>query len=466
MHSACVVQVVGTMIKAQEASLMKCSRTQFDIPFCKKRMTMNFEGGSISSDGGLLLLRALDERMRLTASLASCIKDGRDQRKLRQAVQEMLIQRIFGIACGYEDCNDHNTLRSDPMLKISAGREPLSGEDLASQPTLTRLENSVGWREILWMEEALLGQFVSGHRESPPKRIVIDCDATDDPTHGQQELEFFHGYYECHCYLPLLVYLSADGGEQELVAAVLRPGNVHAGNKVVSVVSRIVRRLKEAFPGVEIAFRGDAGMALPAVYDYLEEENLFYLISLPKNSRLLELAEPTMKDSRAAYEETGEKTRGFGKFQYAAESWAVERKVIVKAEVMTQGENPRFVVTNMPGDPEALYEEYVDRGDVENRIKELKDDLLSGRTSCHSFLANQFRLLLHAAAFVLITALRRLLSGTQMEKAQAGTLRVKLLKVGARLRETTRKIWLELPTSYPYQHIWEILLLRLLPQAT
>ena len=445
---------------------MKCSRIQFDIPFCKKRMTANFEGGSISSDGGLLLLRAIDERMRLTASLASCIKDGRDQRKLRQAVQEMLIQRIFGIACGYEDCNDHNTLRSDPMLKISAGREPLSGEDLASQPTLTRLENSVGWREVWRMEEALLGQFVSGRLESPPKRIVIDCDATDDPTHGQQELEYFHGYYECHCYLPLLVYLSADGGEQELVAAVLRPGNVHAGHKVVSVVSRIVRRLKEAFPGVEIAFRGDAGMALPAVYDYLEEEDLFYLISLPKNSRLLELAEPAMKDSRAAYEETGEKTRGFGKFQYAAESWNVERKVIVKAEMMTQGENPRFVVTNMPGDPEALYEEYVDRGDVENRIKELKDDLLSGRTSCHSFLANQFRLVLHAAAFVLITALRRLLSGTQMEKAQAGTLRVKLLKVGARLRETTRKIWLEMPTSYPYQHIWETLLLRLLPQAT
>jgi hypothetical protein len=211
-------------------------------------------------------------------------------------------------------------------------------------------------------------------------------------------------------------------------------------------------------------FRGDAGMALPAVYDYLEDEGVGYLISLGKNPRLLELAGPHLRDARAAYEETGEKVRQFGELYYAAETWRMERRVIVKAEVLTQGENPRFVLTNIQGvEPADLYEEYVDRGDVENRIKELKDDLLSGRTSCHSFIANQFRLILHAAAYVLMQGLRQLLAGTEMAAAQAGTLRVKLLKVGARVRETTRRIWVAMPTSYPNKRLWEIILTRITP---
>jgi len=374
----------------------------------------------------------------------------------------MLRQRIFAIAQGYEDCNDHDSLRSDPMFKLSVDREPISGKDLASQPTLSRLENSVGKRELWRMGEVLVAQFIQGHKRVKPNRIVIDADATDDATYGQQEFESFHGFYDCHCYLPLLIFATADEGEQQLLASVLRRGNVHAGHRLVSILRRIAPRLKEAFPETEIVLRGDAGMALPEVYDFCESLGVSYLISLPKNSRLLSIAGEYLRDAESIYEETGEKVRLFGEFTYAAESWPGERRVVVKAEVAGKGENPRFVVTNVTGsDAEDIYEEYIDRGDVENRIKELKDDLLSGRTSCHRFLANQFRLLLHSAALILMQAVRRLLAGTDMASAQVGTLRAKLLKVGVRVRETTRRIRLMMPSSYPYIGLWEAALNRL-----
>jgi len=440
------------------------SSFEYRIPFGKKEIVADFSGGSLSSDGGHMLLGQVDKRLGLTARLSRCIRDDRDSGKVRQSTRDMLVQRIFGIACGYEDCNDFDRLRSDPMLKLSVDREPILGEDLASQPTLSRLENSVTARELLLMEEVLVCLFVERHEASPPTRITLDPDATDDPVHGQQELEFFHGYYDCHCYLPLLVYATPDDGEQELLAAVLRPGNVHAGHRVVSVVRRIVSRLAAAFPQTEIVFRGDAGMALPEVYDWCEDAGVRYVISLPKNRRLLGLAEEYLHDAEAAYEETGGKVRSFGEFSYAAETWRHERRVVVKAEVVGKGENPRFVVTNIGGpDAEDIYEFYIDRGDVENRIKELKGDLLSGKTSCHIFLAKQFRLLLHAAAFVLVQAIRKALSGTELAAAQAATIRAKLLKVGARVKETTRRVWVKLPTSYPYQRAWEIILTRLTP---
>jgi len=357
-------------------------------------------------------------------------------------------------------CNDFDALRSDPLFKLAVGRQPLTGADLGSQPTLSRLENAVGPKDLLRMSAALVEMFVEGRNGAPPQRIILDADATDDPTHGQQEFEFYHGYYDHHCYLPLLVYATADGGEQELVAAVLRPGNVHAGHRAVAVLRRIVERVREAFPQAEILLRGDAGLALPAVYDYCEGANLHYVISLAKNSRLLEQAQPWLTEAAAIYAETGEKVRHFGEFSYAADSWPQRRRVIVKAELTGQGENPRFVVTNLAEpDPQAIYDDwYIQRGDVENRIKELKNDLLSGRTSCHRFLANQFRLLLHAAAFVLMQGLRQLLAGTELAAAQAGTLRGKLLKVGARIRQTYRRIWVQMPTSYPYARLWELVL--------
>ncbi len=441
---------------------MKSSGVLFEIPFGSRMVTGNFEGGSLSSDAGLLLLRELDRKLGLTSRLAGCIWDCRDQSKVRVSVEEMLRQRIFGIAAGYEDCNDHDSLKSDPMLKLSVGREPISGDDLASQPTLSRLENSIGSTELWRMEEVLLDGFVARHGGERISRLVIDADATDDPAHGQQEFEFFHGFYDCHCYLPLLVYVSADDGEQELVASVLRAGNVHAGHRLVSVLKRIVDRLARAFPDTQIVFRGDAGMALPAAYDLCEDAGIGYVISLAKNSRLLELGEETLRDARAIYEETAEKVRHFGEFAYAAESWRSERRVVMKAEVVDKGENPRFVVTNIADmSDEDTYEFYCDRGDVENRIKELKDDLASGRTSCHRFLANQFRLILHAAAFVLLQALRGMLAGTELAHAQVSTLRTRLLKVAARVRETTRRIWLMMPTSYPLKELWMCVMSRL-----
>jgi hypothetical protein len=441
---------------------MKSSDMLFEIPFGGKTIIASFDGGSLSSDGGLLLLRQVDKKLGLTKRLAGCIRDGRDQSKVVLSIAEMLSQRVFGIAAGYEDCNDHDTLKSDPMLKLAAGRAPITGDDLASQPTLSRFENSISSTELWRMEEVLLEMFVSGHRGSKVSRLVIDADATDDPAYGQQEFEFFHGFYDCHCFLPLLVYVTADDGEQELVACVLRPGNVHAGHRLVCVLKRIVPRLAEAFPEAQIVFRGDAGMALPAVYDFCEDAGIDYLISLAKNSRLIELGEEDLRDARAIYEETGEKVRHFGEFSYAAESWRAERRVVMKAEVVDKGENPRFVVTNIAGMSAAqIYEFYCDRGDVENRIKELKDDLASGRTSCHAFLANQFRLILHAAAFVLLQGLRRLLAGTEFANAQASTLRARLLKVGLRVRETTRRIWLMMPTSYPLKELWMCVVSRL-----
>lgn len=441
---------------------MKSSNFGFEIPFGSRVITANFEGGNLSSDAGLLLLGQVDKKLGLTKRLAGCIRDGRDQSKVQLTVMEMLRQRVFGIAADYEDCSDHDSLKSDPMLKLAAGRAPVSGDDLASQPTLSRLENSVSASELMRMEEVLLDIFISGHRDKPIRRFVIDADATDDPAHGQQEFEFFHGYYDCHCFLPLLVYVTADDGEQELVASVLRAGNVHAGHRLVSVLRRIVDRLVGAFPEAEIVFRGDAGMGAPAVYDLCEDAGIGYAISLAKNSRLLDFGEDTMRNACAIYEETAEKVRQFGEFSYAADSWRSERRVVVKAEVVNKGENPRFVVTNIVDMPAAdLYEFYCDRGDVENRIKELKDDLLSGRTSCHRFLANQFRLILHSAAFVLLQALRKLLAGTEFADAQVSTLRTRLLKVGARVRETTRRIWLMMPTSYPLKEVWMTIASRL-----
>jgi hypothetical protein len=441
---------------------MESSGALFEIPFGCRTISASFDGGSLSSDGGLLLLRQVDRKLGLTKRLADCIRDGRDQSKIGLSIAEMVCQRVFGIAAGYEDCNDHDSLRSDPMLKLATDRAPVSGDDLASQPTLSRLENSISSTQLMRMEEVLLDGFVAGHLRKRVRRLVIDADATDDPAHGQQEFEFFHGFYDCHCFLPLLVYVTADDGEQELVASVLRPGNVHAGHKLVSVLKRVVARLKFEFPNAEVVFRGDAGMALPGVYDFCEDAGVHYLISLARNSRLLELGEEHLREARAIYEETAEKVRHFGEFMYAADSWRVQRRVVMKAEVVDKGENPRFVVTNIEGmSAEQIYEFYCDRGDVENRIKELKDDLASGRTSCHRFLANQFRLILHAAAFVLLQGLRKLLTGTELANAQASTLRTRLLKVGVRVRETTRRIWLMLPTSYPAKELWMCVMSRL-----
>jgi hypothetical protein len=434
-----------------------CSAELTLFPLSQKPVVVRADGGALTSDAGALLLRQLDERQGLTRRLARCLTDRRDPAKVRHDLLLLLRQRIYQIALGYEDCNDAASLRFDPALKLAVGRAP-SADDLASQPTLSRLENAVGWRECWRMSAALLGYYLRQHRKHPPRRLVLDVDATDDETHGDQQLAFFHGYYDEHCYLPLLMFAQAEGkGEQELIGAMLRPGNVHGGHQAMAMIRAVLRRLREAFPGCVIELRADSALALPEVYEGCEKLALPYTISLPKNDRLVEKAQPWMRDAKAIHAETGEKVQVFGEFLHAAHTWSRERRVICKAEVMSQGENPRFVVTSRRLPPKKLYRFYCQRGDPENRIKELKLDLKADRLSCHRFWANQFRLLLHAAAYVLMQAMRAALAGTELARAQVTTLRLQLLKVGARVRESVRRVLVQLPSAYPWFDLWHLL---------
>jgi hypothetical protein len=401
----------------------------------------------ISSDGGLVLLKKTEERSGLMRRMADCLSDSRRKKSVRHTKFKMLSQRVFGICLGWEDCNDFDRLGDDPLYAVCLNGKP------ASQPTLSTFENGVGHRELHKMSKALARFFVERHQGQSPGRITLDLDATDDPAHGQQEFEFYHGFYGTHCFLPLLVFASMDDLPMELVAAVLRPGNSHAGRRSAAVLRRLVGMLRTAFPDTEILVRSDAGFALPEMYATCEELGLSYVISLPKNLRLEALSSDLMHESRALLLETGQKAKLFGEFGYAAGTWPQERRVIVKAEVTAKGENPRYVVTNLKGDPEQIYRLYALRGDSENRIKELKLDLLSGRTSCHRFSANCFRLLLHALAFILMTLVRELLRGTELERCTMAQIRLKLLKVAAIVQQSTRRILLRLPRGHPHAEL-------------
>lgn len=401
---------------------------------------------SLSSDGGLLVLKKLNDRLGLGQRMAACLTEYRN-REGSHSLEKMLLQRVYGIALGWEDCNDFDTLKDDPLYRLALGEIP------ATQPTLSRFENAVLRKDLMRMSLELVQLFVDRHRENPPKQIVIDMDATEDPAHGQQEFEFYHGHYGKHCFLPLLVFCSVDGQDEDLVGAILRPGNAHAGRRSASVLRRLVSILRKAFPTCEFLFRGDAGFALPDMYTACEDLKISYLISLGKNSRLLEMAAPLIKSAREERNQTKATTRHFGDLMYAAGTWPHERRVVVKAEAMEKGDNPRFVVTNLTGAPEELYVQYCQRGDCENRIKELKLDLASGRTSCHRFLANCFRLLLHALAFVLLSALRRLLTGTVLARATMGQIRIKILKVGTLVQTSTRRTLIRLPRGHPHAEL-------------
>ncbi len=432
-----------------------CSTDLTLFPLSTKPVVIRADGGALTSDAGVLLLRQLDERLGLTRRLAGCLVDRREQGKVRHDVLALLRQRIYQIALGYEDCNDADHLRADPALKLAVGRAPTE-DDLASQPTLSRLENQVGWHECWRISEALLECYRQRHRKRPPRRIVLDVDATDDETHGHQQLAFFHGYYDEHCYLPLLVFAQREGeGEQELLGALLRPGNVHGGHRAMALINAMITRLRQAFPECVIELRADSALARPEIYEGCEQLAIPYTISLPKNERLIAMAQPWRRDAEAIHAEIGEQVQVFGEFAYAADTWLHERRVIAKAEVMSKGENPRFVVTSRTDqEPEAHYRFYCQRGDPENRIKELKLDLKADRLSCHRFWANQFRLLLHAAAYMLMQAMRAALAGTEFARAQVSTLRLRLLKVGARIRESVRRVWVQLPSAYPCTHLW------------
>ena len=416
-----------------------------------KEIVADFTGGSLSSDAGGLVLREIDQRYRLTEKVASCLRDGRDSNKVKHELLTLVRQRLFAIALGYEDNNDAAWLCKDPALKIMAGRAPESAKNLASQPTLSRFENRANAKDLRRLSDWLVDLYLKTH-PGPRKVIVLDMDATDDPTHGKQQLSFFHGYYEEHMYHPLLVF---DGRDGFPLAAVLRPGNAHASKGALAVLKRLVKKLKQAYPGVLILFRADAGFAVPSLYDYLEgQPETRYVIGFITNNRVLEKAAPLLEKAQRQYQETGEKQRLFTSFSYQAESWTRPRRIIAKVEYTHLGSNQRFVVTNLSRNSQFVYDDiYVLRGDVENRIKELKLELKADRLSCHRFLANQFRLLLHTVAYCLFWLMRHHLRGTELATAQVNTLRLKLLKIGARIRETSRRIWVHLASGYPYRDL-------------
>ena len=423
-----------------------------------KEVTADFEGGRITSDAGALLLRELDERYGLSETVAKTLGDPRDPTRVIHERGVLVKQRIFSIAMGYEDTNDSTTLRSDPALKASSGRLPETSGDLASQPTLCRFENRVTRRDLRRLGDRLFSLYLEAH-PGPRDVIVIDIDATDDPTHGHQQLSFFHGYYDEHMYHPLLVF---DGLTGFPMACVLRAGNTHASHGSVAVLKRIIKRLKRAYPGAPILLRADAGFAIPSLYRFCEKEHIHYVIGLITNDRLRQKGAGLLARAEHGFTETGTKQRLFGAFWYRADSWKRSRRVVAKAEYTEKGPNQRFVVTDLGLKPERIYDDiYVLRGDIENRIKELKLELKADRLSCHRFLANQFRLDLHVFAYCLFLLMRKHLEGTELESAQVNTLRIKLIKIGARIRETSRRIWIHMASGYPYGSLFALVLHRI-----
>lgn len=421
-----------------------------------------FDGGDISSDAGVTLVSAADKKVGLTSALALAIDDNRDQAKVDHSIQLLMQERVYAIALGYEDANDLDRLRYDPILKTACGRLPESGLALASQPTISRLENGMSRRDLIRLAHAL-GEKVVAQLPLHTKQVTLDVDPTDDPCHGQQQLECFNAFYDNHCYLPLLFFVTGDDGRQRLICALLRPGNSGATKGLRSVLHTIVQLLRRRLPGVRIILRADSGFGVASVIRSCHRMGIDFVLGLPSNKSLQRLSTPVQMDAALKYRWEGDGCKEFGEFLYAAGTWGKkEERVVVKAEI-TQGKlNPRYVVTNrIDLTTEGVYNWYCERGDRENRIKEFKIDLSSGRTSCHKFLANQARLLLHAAASVLMSVLQASLEGTRWAAAQVNTLRVRILKVGARVVETCRKVWLHLPTAFPDQDIWKLLHERL-----
>lgn len=412
-----------------------------------KKVSLDFEGGAMSSDGGALLLRQIERRVGVVDALSGSIRDRRHQSYVAHPLDDLIRQRVFQIACGYPEAVASNALRDDPAMKTGCERLPFSGAALAGQSTMSRLENSVSRTCIYRMSRAMVDVFLDSFKK-PPRRIVLDLDETCDPTHGAQQGSLFHAFYDTYCFLPLHIYESGTG---RLVTTVLRPGKTPTGRESAAIVKRLIRYIRKRWPKVKIVIRGDSHYGRPEVCDVCETENVWYILGLATNSRLQGLA------FRSWWELTREELgdyRTFTEFEYQAGSWCRARRVIVRVDAKERGVDIRFVVTNMPQkNPGYLYDKvYCRRCQMENLIKDHKNGLRSDLTSCSSFTANCFRLLLHSAAYVLLHHLREhVLAGTSMATALFDTLRLKLLKVGARIVERSKVVRFHLPTTYAYR---------------
>jgi len=444
--------------------MTECNQSSFGFEgFGTKEIVSRFDGGTISSDGGAFLLRQTDRRLNLMPRLANCFLDGRNQNQVEHPILEMVSQRIYGLALGYEDLNDHEQLRKDPVFGILSGREDL--EPLAGKSTLNRLELGTGvkdrYKKITYWKDALDALMVDVFTESykkAPEEIVLDIDSTDLPLHGRQEGRFFHGYYDSYCYLPFYVFC----GEQ-LLCSRLREANHDAAFGSVEEIRRIVAQIRKVWPEVKILLRGDSGFCRNDLMNWCEANKVQYLFGLAKNKRLSRIIGADLNRATQQWKETGKPARIFSEFQYGAKKtkkggWERERRVVAKAEHIDGKTNPRFVVTSLTSEEcaaQPLYEQrYCGRGEMENRIKE-QFSLFADRVSAETMRANQMRLYLSAMAYILVSGLRRLgLQGTELEKAQVSTIRTKLLKIGAQIRVTVRKVWVSMASSYPWQGLY------------
>jgi hypothetical protein len=424
----------------------------------RKKVQADFNGGSLTSDAGALLLRELDRRIGLVDAINHCIPDPRNPFYTIHQQRTMLAQRIFGIALGYEDLNDHQSLREDPLFQIISERGIKDELPLASPPTLCRLENRVNRKALTEIAKVFVEAFIASHTKEPDL-LILDFDATDDPVHGNQDRRFFHGYYDNYCFLPLYVFCGS-----QLLVAYLRPSNIDPALHSRAILKLLVERIRRQWPNVRIIFRGDSGFCRFRLMRWCDRNNVFYIIGLASNAVLERLSQQWTDQSGMQFQQTGQKQRIFGEFLYAAETWDCQRRVIVKAEHLQQGANTRFVVTSLKGEPQELYDElYCQRGEAENKIKEQQLHLFADRTSCHDFVANQFRVLLSAAAYILMDTLRREgLANSELANAQVGTIRLKLLKIGARVVHSVRRIVVHLAGGYPLKELFIEVLARLL----
>jgi hypothetical protein len=456
----------------------ECNRKQYQFQGLESRAVVaDFEGGKITSDGGGLLLRELERKRAILGRFAACFVDYRDPELIEHTVEELIKQRVYGLALGYEDLNDHDQLREDALLPVLVGKPDPTGQQrrrardrgkaLAGKSTLNRLEltpaeakRSDRYKKIVVKQEAveefLLEVFLEAHPQEP-EMIVLDSDATDDPIHGEQEGRFFHGFYGEYCYLPLYIFCNGY-----VLCARLRCSNIDASEGVVDEIQRIVARIRQVWPKVRILVRGDSGFAREGLMSWCEANGVDYLLGLAKNSRLEQAIAAELEQARQQYEQTRKAARRFEDFTYQTrDSWSRERRVVGKAEYLDKGPNPRFVVTSLSAEEfpaQTLYEQlYCARGEMENRIKEQQLNLFADRTSAETMRANQLRLWFSSVAYLWLHELRQwALKATELAKAQCGTIRTKLLKIGAQVRISVRRIWISLASGFPYEGIFQL----------
>lgn len=420
---------------------------KFEFPALNRRkVEINFNGGHVSSDGGTFLLRSIDRCLGLTDRISKLYSDSRDQRRVTHSLKSMLRQRVYGLACGYEDCNDHDELRHDIAFQTAVDRDGC----LASSPTLNRLENGSDRDFAVSFHKEIVEVFISSFNVAPTQ-LILDFDATDDLVHGDQEGGFYHGYYGNHCFLPLYVFC-----DKRLLVSYLRPSNIDGAKHSWAILALLVKRFRQQWPEVSIIFRGDGGFCRNKMLDWCDRKNVKYIVGMPRNKVLERRLEAPMRLAEEICNVSGKKARLFYSFSYKAKSWKHQRKIIGKAEHTGKGANPRFVATNLKGSAKSLYDNiYCARGEMENRIKEQQMDLFADRTSCHNWWANQMRLILSSMAYILLERLRALaLKGTKMANATAGSIRLKLLKIGAVITRNTRRIIFNLASHCPNKKLF------------